>query len=596
MNAVLPIDRINGPGRAARTTGTLPRLEELEQRLVPTGPRPTHVVVVIEENHPFGAIIGSNAAPYINTLAGQGAVFTNSFAITHPSEPNYLALFSGSTQGITDDSCPHTFNGPDLGGELLTAGFSFTGFSEDLPASGYAGCNSANYARKHNPWVDFTDVPAASNQPFSAFPTDFTQLPTVAFVVPNLVDDMHDGTIGQGDSWLQAHIDPYVQWAKSHNSLLIVTWDEDDGSQNDHIPTLFVGPMVQAGQYGESINHYNVLRTIEDMYALPYAGSTAQAASITDVWTQPPPALPPLLATGADAGGGPEVVFTSPAGTRFDFFAYTPSFLGGVRVAVGDVNGDGVPDLITAPGPGGAPEIKVFDGNTGVLIRDFMAYDAHFLGGVYVAAGDVNGDGFADIVVGADAGGGPHVQAFSGKDGSVLQSFYAYNPAFRGGVRVAAGDVNGDGFADIITAAGPGGGPHVQVFSGKDGSVLRSFFAYNPAFTGGVYLAAGDINGDGSADIITGPGAGGAPTVEAFSGATGALLQSFQAYDPHFAGGVRVGVLGNVSGDGRPGIITGAGPGGGPAVLVFDAATLALLDGFFAYNPAFRGGVYVGGQ
>lgn len=253
-----------------------------------TLPRPDHIVLVMEENHAFSEIIGSSSAPYINSLAKQGALFTNSHGVTHPSEPNYLALFSGSTQGISNDSCPHTFAGPDLGGELIKAGLSFSGYSESMPSVGFTGCfaptSSQLYARKHNPWVNFTDVPSNDNQPFTNFPTDFTTLPTISIVVPNQQDDMHSGSIQQGDSWLKNHIDSYVQWAKTHNSLLIVTWDEDDGSASNQIPTFFVGPMVKAGQYSESINHYNVLRTLEAIYGLPFANNSANVTTISDIW------------------------------------------------------------------------------------------------------------------------------------------------------------------------------------------------------------------------------------------------------------------------------------------------------------------------
>jgi hypothetical protein len=303
----------------------------------------------------------------------------------------------------------------------------------------------------------------------------------------------------------------------------------------------------------------------------------------------------PVFATGADAGGGPQVnVYDATSGTlKSAFFAYDPGFHGGVRVAVADVNGDGVPDIITAPGPSGGPNIRVFDGATGRMIMNFMAFDPRFTGGLYVAAGDVNGDGFADIIVGAGAGGAPLVSVFSGKDGSLLQSFTAYDPRFPGGVRVAAGDTNGDGFADIITAAGPGGGPHVKVFSGRDNSVLQSFFAYPSTFAGGVFVAAGDVNGDGHTDIVTGPGVGGGPLVRVFDGANPAnVLLNFLAYDPGFLGGVRVG-LADVTGRGLD-ILTAAGPTGGPEVKAFDSNGTA--DDFFAYAGAFLGGVFVGGQ
>src|SRR5262249_34105585 len=141
------------------------------------------------------------------------------------------------------------------------------------------------YARKHNPWVNFADVPAASNQPFSSFPSDFGQLPTVAFVVPNQSNDMHSGSLAAGDTWLQQHLDAYVRWAPAHNSLLIVTWDEDDeATEANHILTLFVGAHVKPGQYGETINHYTVLRTIEALYGLPFTRQAASATTVADVW------------------------------------------------------------------------------------------------------------------------------------------------------------------------------------------------------------------------------------------------------------------------------------------------------------------------
>ena len=248
-------------------------------------PTPDHIVIVIEENHSYSQIIGSHNARYINSLATSGALFTQSFAITHPSEPNYLALFSGSTQGITDDSCPHTFGLPDLGGELIAAGRTFGGYSESMPSVGYTGCSFNNlYFRKHNPWVNFTDVPSSDNMPFTSFPTNFTTLPTISIVVPNQQNDMHDGTIKQADNWLSTNIDPYAQWAKTHNSLLIVTFDEDNDSEGNRIATIFYGQMVKTGQYSEHINHYNVLRTLEDAYGLPYANNSATAAPIIDCW------------------------------------------------------------------------------------------------------------------------------------------------------------------------------------------------------------------------------------------------------------------------------------------------------------------------
>lgn len=250
-------------------------------------PAPRHIVIVVMENHSYGEIIGNPAAPFINGLAAQGALFTRSFAVTHPSEPNYLALFSGSTHGITDDSCPHTLNGRNLGAGLATAGKSFTAYSEDLPAAGSPVCASGGYARKHAPWTNFPNVPASDSQPFSAFPAlDPAALPTVSWVIPNLCHDMHDCGVATGDAWLRDHLGLYAQWAGSHRSLLIVTWDEDDLTAGNHIATIFAGQCVKPGRYGQQISHYNVLATIEAAYGLPRDGHAASAAPITGIWSR----------------------------------------------------------------------------------------------------------------------------------------------------------------------------------------------------------------------------------------------------------------------------------------------------------------------
>jgi acid phosphatase len=279
--------------RSRESTAGRPRsvrllVEALEARLVPSLlPRPSHVVLVIEENQNYSQIIGAPSAPYINALARQGALITNSFAITHPSQPNYLDLFSGSNQGVTDDSYPHRFTTANLASELNGAGLSFAGYSESLPFVGYTGASFQGlYYAKHNPWVNFTNVPPSENMPFAGyFPADFSQLPTVSIVVPNIADDMHTGTIQQGDAWLQADLNGYARWAQANNSLLIVTWDEDSGI-NNHIPTIFFGPMVTPGAYDVTMNHFDVLRTLEDMYGLPEAGASAQATPLTYIWQQ----------------------------------------------------------------------------------------------------------------------------------------------------------------------------------------------------------------------------------------------------------------------------------------------------------------------
>ena len=313
---------------------------------------PDHVVIVIEENLPTRELAPELA--YLNSLLHQGANFTNSHGIDHPSQPNYLALFSGDPQGTGSDakrnpdgSNPivngHTqvgtndpllntpLDAPNLGAALIRAGRSFAGYSEDLPARGFTGVSRTgppgsgiDYQRKHNPWVNWQAVkddalgrhqlPSSVNLPFTEFPTDdagFAKLPTVAFVIPNQIHDGHKSDaappgINYGkamDDWLRQHIEPYRRWALSHNSLLIITWDEDGDAYTpvkddtgatvakryiNLIPTIMVGAGVVAGDYGERIDHYVVLRTIEDFYGLaPLARHDTAATPIIDAFRKP---------------------------------------------------------------------------------------------------------------------------------------------------------------------------------------------------------------------------------------------------------------------------------------------------------------------
>ncbi|POM27005.1 Phosphoesterase family protein [Actinomadura rubteroloni] len=255
-----------------------------------TIPTPDHVVVAVFENHAYSQVIGSSSAPYINSLATGGANLTNFFAETHPSEPNYFAMFSGSTQGITDDACPppgSPYNKPNLGAEVIAAGRTWGSYNEGLPSQGSTTCsNSAGkYARKHNPWFSFSNVPASTGYTFNQWPTDYTKLPTVSFVVPNLCNDMHDCSVNTGDTWLKNKLDGYAQWAKTHNSVLIVTFDEDDRSAGNKIATVLYGAHVRPGATdGTQFNHYNLLRTIEDMYGTTHAGNAGSATPITSIW------------------------------------------------------------------------------------------------------------------------------------------------------------------------------------------------------------------------------------------------------------------------------------------------------------------------
>jgi len=246
-------------------------------------PRPDHVIIVIEENKGFAQIMGNTRAPYINALAQRGMLFTQSYGVTHPSQPNYLALFSGSTHGYSSNECPLELSGENLASALAAKGLKFATYAESLPAPGALGCHYGAYHRKHNPAANWRGLEATLLS-FSDFPQNFSSLPPVALVVPDQRNDMHDGSIEDGDAWLKTHIEPYAQWAQTHNSLLIVTWDEDDSTGDNRIATIFAGPMVKQGTSPQRIDHYSILRTIEEMYGLPCLGESAQAKPVSRVW------------------------------------------------------------------------------------------------------------------------------------------------------------------------------------------------------------------------------------------------------------------------------------------------------------------------
>lgn len=254
-----------------------------------------HIVVVFMENHDYATMVDTSAAAYIHQLMSDPntANFTRSYALGHPSQPNYIMFFSGDNQGVTTNDKPvSSFTTPNLAAQLVDEGFTFVTYSEGLPYPGYDGEIFERYVRKHNPVTNWmgpkrNQVDSALNQPFTAFPTDFNELPTVSFVIPNLDNDMHDGSIAQGDAWLKTFFEPYIEWAKTHNSLFILTFDEGSYAEDgDHIITTFTGQHIIGGDYNEIINHYNVLRTLQDIYNLPHSGNTKTHYPILSVFEE----------------------------------------------------------------------------------------------------------------------------------------------------------------------------------------------------------------------------------------------------------------------------------------------------------------------
>ncbi len=302
----------------------------------------------------------------------------------------------------------------------------------------------------------------------------------------------------------------------------------------------------------------------------------------------PPPPVPLVPPSDPSGGGSPPVVPSPPSLPTEPKDTSPPQ-----------------PATATGAAAGQLPEVIVYD-SAGHELKRFLAYDPVFLGGVNVAVGDVTGDGVPDVITGAGAGGGPHVKVFDGVTFEVFRGFFAYDPVFLGGVSVAVGDITGDRRADVVTGAGPGGGPHVKAFDAQTGAEVRSFFAYDAAFRGGVSVAVqpafvGYSSEAAPADpahsfaiqtagrIVTGAGADGGPHVKVFDATTLVERQSFMAYDSAFRGGVNVAVYDRW-------VITGAGPGGGPHVKVFDGSTPGQLteQGVFAGAVGDSGGVQVG--
>lgn len=252
-----------------------------------TLPTYDHVVIVVFENKQYGEIIGSAQAPYINQLAQGGASLVGMKALTHPSQPNYFNLFSGATQGITGDGCytAQSMGAPNLGQELIAAGKTFGSYNEGLPAEGSTTCKSGRYAQKHNPWFAFSNVPVNTGKTFAQFPQgDFGALPTLSFVIPDLCNDMHDCAVGSGDTWIKNNLAAYADWAKAHNSLLMLTWDEDNYLGSNQIATVFSGAHVKQGSLSGAYNHFSLLRTFEDMYGTGHAGNAATATPVTGVF------------------------------------------------------------------------------------------------------------------------------------------------------------------------------------------------------------------------------------------------------------------------------------------------------------------------
>jgi len=317
------------------------------------------------------------------------------------------------------------------------------------------------------------------------------------------------------------------------------------------------------------------------------------------------------FATGGDRGGSDIVkLYDQSATETLKQRAFRPAYTQGVRTASADFNGEGIEDVVVGTGPGGSALIQIIDGSTGNVLFRLNPFEESFTGGVFVAAGDLNGDGVPELVVTPDEGGGPRVCIFNGKDfGQIADYLGIDDENFRGGARPAVGDLNGDGFADLLIAAGFGDGPRIAIFDGitvtkgNPTRLMADFFLFEQSLRNGVYIASGDLNGDGSDDLVAGAGPHGGPRVFVLDGhdlmnGNQTQLVNFFGGDPSNRSGVRV-TTAEVDGDDRAEIVIGSGVGAGPKVTVYAGKTIPIDGTPVTYDqfdifPGYTGGIFVG--
>ncbi len=277
------------------------------------------------------------------------------------------------------------------------------------------------------------------------------------------------------------------------------------------------------------------------------------------------------IVMGTGQGFGPHVQVFDADGTLYgSFFAYHKDFRGGVQVGVGDVNGDGVDDIVTVPGPGGRPEVKIWDRNGALIAPSFYALNGQFTGGAFIAVGNVTGDATDEILIAAAKGGGAQVTVHNA-DGKVLANFFAYDKSFRGGITVATVDTDGDGTDEMVTGT-HFGAPHIQTFKITPGLVKRlnpGFYAFGANFRGGVSVTGADVDGDGSEEIIVGVGEGAEPHIKIYNKQGNRVIREFRPYARQVTGGVVI-AGGDVTGDDKDEVVVVPRTKGGPQVRIIE--------------------------
>ena len=535
------------------------------------------------------ATIGANVA----LASGQAATVTH--AATSADKASFQVTFAQSVTGFGSEDV--TVSGTPVPAGGATVSVTGSGTTYTVTVSGLSGSGAVNLSVKPNGATGPLGFQNAASNTATVTFANATVGATVALAAGQVATVPHSATAADTATFAVTFTQAVTGFAA--DDLTVTGGVVPAGGATVSVSgsgasyTVTVSGLSGTGSVNVSVNAGAVTGPLGETNP---ASNTATVAFSPTVVNRVQ-----IMAAGPDTGGAPFVQTYNANGTAgAKFLAFEATFSGGVRVATGDVNGDGFEDVVVGPGVGGGPRVRVFSGKDGTVLADFFAYESTVRDGTYVAVGDLDGDGKGEVIVGAGIGGGPAVAVFgygSTASGAGLierYRFFAFENTARGGVLVAAGDVNGDGKDEIIAGAGVGGAPAVAVFNGDNGSERYRFFAYSSSVRSGVFVAAGDLDGDGKDEIVAGVGFGGGPQVRTVRGIDGTDLGSFFAYDPAVRGGVRVAV-GDVTGDGRAEVITGPGLGGGPNVRGFDPLTsTSPVFSVFAFDPAFTGGVFVG--
>ncbi len=551
---------------------------------------------------------GTGFPRVIGTTVDLGSVETDPTApaapvVTAPAAPVTVDADTFDIMGTAEaDSLVQIFR--DVNGDgMLDAGDKLVGSSQLTGgATAFTVSVPLNQLSANNFLVTATD--ASSNvSPATVVPT-ITEADLTAPVAPTVTAPAAPVTVDAGTFTIVGTAEV--------GSLVQIYRDTNGNGKLDTGETVVGSQQLGATSAGFSISVPLTQNAANNFLATSTDGAGNESAATLVPTITEAPAIPTgaVFAVGQGAGGAGLAQLYAADGTTVGT-SVTPftGFTGDVRVASADFNGDGILDLVVGTGPGSVTNVRILNGKDGSELFQVQPFESTFTGGVFVTVGDVDGDGVPDLAITPDEGGGPRVDIFKGGAFTKIVSFFAIDdPNFFGGARASIGDLNNDGVGDLIVSAGFGGGPRVAGFDGKSLTttpvkLFNDFFVFEETLRNGAFVAVGDINGDGFADLIAGGGPGGGPRVTAFDGNAllsnqQTILANFFGGDPDSRGGIRLATK-NLDGDTRADLIVGAGTGAGSKVTAYlgvnitPTGTPTSALNFDAFDD-FNGGVFVG--